>query len=104
MILVTTAIRWDGTASPEPVLLSALEKGDSRKKGKKGDSILNGLRLAPLRAPPGGPRLTALCTTLVNGCLFAAYLEYQRNGQGIDVVFKVNQVMWFLLGQRDLWQ
>jgi hypothetical protein len=37
VILVTTAIRWDGTASPEPVLLSALEKGDSRKKGKKGD-------------------------------------------------------------------
>jgi len=41
----------------------------------------------------GGPCLSALRTALVKSCLYAAYLEYQRNGQGIDVVFEVNQVM-----------
>lgn len=42
---------------------------------------------------PGGECLAALRTGIVKNCLHAAYLEYHWNGQGIDVVFEVNQVL-----------
>jgi len=34
-----------------------------------------------------------LRTGIVKNCLHAAHLEYQWNGQGIDAVFEVNQVL-----------
>ena len=40
-----------------------------------------------------GECLAAFCTTLLKNCLHAAYLEYNWNGQGIDAVFEVNQVI-----------
>ena len=40
-----------------------------------------------------GECLAAFRTTLLKNCLHAAYLEYNWNGQGIDAVFEVNQVM-----------
>jgi RES domain-containing protein len=42
---------------------------------------------------PGGECLAALRTGIVKNCLHAAYLEYHWNGQGIDAVFEVNQVL-----------
>ena len=42
---------------------------------------------------PGGQCLAALRTALVKNCLHAAYLEYQWNGQGIDAVFEVSQLI-----------
>jgi len=42
---------------------------------------------------PGGQCLAALRTALVKNCLYAAYLEYPRNGQAIGAVFEVNRVM-----------
>lgn len=41
----------------------------------------------------GGECLAALRTGIVKNCLHAAYLEYHWNGQGIDAVFEVNQVL-----------
>ena len=41
----------------------------------------------------GGECLAAFRTTLLKNCLHAAYLEYNWNGQGIDAVFEVNQVL-----------
>ncbi len=49
--------------------------------------------LYPSVRHPGGQCLAAFRTTLVKNCLHAAYLEYQWNGQGIDAVFEVSQVM-----------
>lgn len=40
-----------------------------------------------------GQCLAAFRTALVKGCLHAAYLEYQWNGEGIEAVFEVNRVM-----------
>jgi len=34
-----------------------------------------------------------LRTGLLKNCAHAAYLEYHWNGQGIDAVFEVNQVL-----------
>ncbi|MHB1075875.1 RES family NAD+ phosphorylase [Thiobacillus sp.] len=42
---------------------------------------------------PGGQCLAALRTALVKNCLHAAYLEYQWNGQGIDAVFEVSELI-----------
>ncbi len=42
---------------------------------------------------PGGECLAALRTGIVKNCLHAAYLEYHWNGQGIEAVFEVNQVL-----------
>lgn len=42
---------------------------------------------------PGGECLAALRTGIVKNCLHAAYLEYQWNGEGIDAVFEVSQVL-----------
>jgi hypothetical protein len=42
---------------------------------------------------PGGQCLAALRTALVKNCLHAAYLEYQWNGEGIEAVFEVSQLM-----------
>ncbi|MEW6119552.1 MAG: RES family NAD+ phosphorylase [Pseudomonadota bacterium] len=42
---------------------------------------------------PGGQCLAAFRTALVKNCLHAAYLEYQWNGEGIEAVFEVNQVL-----------
>jgi hypothetical protein len=42
---------------------------------------------------PGGQCLAALRTSLVKNCLHAAYLEYNWNGQGIDAVFEVSQLL-----------
>lgn len=42
---------------------------------------------------PDGQCLAALRTALVKSCLHAAYLEYQWNGQGIDAVFEVSQLI-----------
>ena len=49
--------------------------------------------LYPSVRHPAGECLAALRTTLLKNCLHAAYLEYNWNGQGIDAVFEVNQVM-----------
>lgn len=40
-----------------------------------------------------GQCLAAFRTALVKGCLHAAYLEYQWNGEAIEAVFEVNRVM-----------
>jgi hypothetical protein len=42
---------------------------------------------------PGGECLAALRTGIVKNCLHAAYLEYHWNGQGIDAVFEVSQLL-----------
>ncbi|MBI1282785.1 MAG: RES domain-containing protein [Thiobacillus sp.] len=42
---------------------------------------------------PGGECLAAFRTVLLKSCLHAATLEYNWNGQGIDAVFEVNQVL-----------
>jgi hypothetical protein len=42
---------------------------------------------------PGGECLAALRTGIVKNCLHAAYLEYHWNGQGIEAVFEVSQVL-----------
>ena len=39
------------------------------------------------------PKVAALRTGIVKDCLHAAYLEYHWNGQGIEAVFEVNQVL-----------
>ncbi len=49
--------------------------------------------LYPSVRHPGGQCLAALRTALVKNCLHAAYLEYRWNGQGIDAVFEVSQVL-----------
>ena len=49
--------------------------------------------LYPSVRHPGGECLAALRTGIVKNCLHAAYLEYHWNGQGIDAVFEVNQVL-----------
>ena len=49
--------------------------------------------LYPSVRHPGGECLAAFRTTLLKNCLHAAYLEYHWNGQGIDAVFEVNQVL-----------
>ena len=49
--------------------------------------------LYPSVRHPGGECLAAFRTTLLKNCLHAAYLEYNWNGQDIDAVFEVNQVM-----------
>jgi hypothetical protein len=42
---------------------------------------------------PGGECLAALRTGIVKNCLHAAYLEYHWNGERIEAVFEVNQVV-----------
>jgi hypothetical protein len=42
---------------------------------------------------PGGECLAALRTGIVKNCLHAAYLEYHWNGQGIEAVFEVAQLL-----------
>ncbi len=42
---------------------------------------------------PGGECLAALRTCIVKNCLHAAYLEYHWNGEGIEAVFEVAQVL-----------
>ena len=42
---------------------------------------------------PGGECLAALRTGIVKNCLHAAYLEYHWNGQGIEAVFEVSQLL-----------
>jgi len=49
--------------------------------------------LYPSVRHPGGECLAAFRTTLLKNCVHAAYLEYNWNGQGIDAVFEVNQVL-----------
>lgn len=49
--------------------------------------------LYPSVRHPGGECLAALRTTLLKNCLHTATLEYNWNGQGIDAVFEVNQVL-----------
>jgi len=49
--------------------------------------------LYPSVRHPGVECLAALRTTLLKYCQHAAYLEYNWNGQGIDAVFEVNQVL-----------
>ena len=49
--------------------------------------------LYPSVRHPGGECLAAFRTTLLKNCLHATYLEYNWNGQGIDAVFEVNQVL-----------
>jgi hypothetical protein len=49
--------------------------------------------LYPSVRHPGGECLAALRTGIVKNCLHAAYLEYHWNGQGIDAVFEVSQLL-----------
>ena len=49
--------------------------------------------LYPSVRHPSGECLAAFSTALLKNCLHAAYLEYNWNGQGIDAVFEVNQVL-----------
>lgn len=49
--------------------------------------------LYPSVRHPGGECLAALRTGIVKNCLHAGYLEYQWNGEGIEAVFEVNQVL-----------
>ena len=49
--------------------------------------------LYPSVRHPDGECLAALRTGLLKNCAHAAYLEYHWNGQGIDAVFEVNQVV-----------
>ncbi len=49
--------------------------------------------LYPSVRQPGGEALAALRTGILKNCLHAAYLEYQWNGQAIDAVFEVAQLM-----------
>ncbi|MHB1354173.1 MAG: RES family NAD+ phosphorylase [Thiobacillus sp.] len=42
---------------------------------------------------PGGECLAALRTRIVKNCLHTAYLEYNWNGEGIDWVFEVSQLL-----------
>jgi hypothetical protein len=42
---------------------------------------------------PGGECLAALRTGIVKNCLHAAYLEYHWNGQGIEAVLEVSQLL-----------
>ena len=49
--------------------------------------------LYPSVRHPGGECLAALRTGILKNCLHAAYLEYHWNGQGIEAVFEVNQVL-----------
>lgn len=42
---------------------------------------------------PGGECLAALRTRIVKNCLHAAYLEYHWNGEGIEAVFEVSQLL-----------
>jgi len=49
--------------------------------------------LYPSVRHPGGECLAALRTGIVKNCLHAAYLEYHWNGQGIEAVFEVSQLV-----------
>lgn len=49
--------------------------------------------LYPSVRHPGGECLAALRTAILKNCTHAAYLEYDWNGQNIDMVFEVNQVL-----------
>ena len=49
--------------------------------------------LYPSVRHPSGECLAALSTALLKNCLHAAYLEYNWNGQGIDAVFEVSQLL-----------
>jgi hypothetical protein len=40
----------------------------------------------------GGECLAALRTSIVRACHHAAYLEYNWNGQAVDIVFELNRV------------
>lgn len=42
---------------------------------------------------PSGVCLAAFSTRLLKNCVHAAYLEYNWNGQGIDAVFEVSQLL-----------
>jgi len=49
--------------------------------------------LYPSVRHPGGECLAAFRTSLLKNCAHAAYLEYHWNGQGIDAVFEVSQLL-----------
>ena len=49
--------------------------------------------LYPSVRHPRGQCLAALRTALLKNCLHAAYLEYTWNGEDIDAVFEVSQLM-----------
>jgi RES domain-containing protein len=49
--------------------------------------------LYPSVRHPGGECLAGFRTGILRNCLHAAYLEYYWNGQGIDAVFEVAQLL-----------
>jgi hypothetical protein len=49
--------------------------------------------LYPSVRHPGGECLAAFRTSLLKNCAHAAYLEYHWNGQGIDALFEVSQLL-----------
>ena len=77
----------------EPRIVDPDDYGYSQAIGRtlRAEGV-NGM-LYPSVRHPGGQCLAALRTTLLKNCLHAAYLEYHWNGQGIDAVFEVNQVL-----------
>ncbi|MHB8939542.1 MAG: RES family NAD+ phosphorylase [Thiobacillus sp.] len=49
--------------------------------------------LYPSVRHPSGECLAAFSTAFLKNCLHAAYLEYNWNGQAIDAVFEVSQLL-----------
>ncbi|MHB1054174.1 MAG: RES family NAD+ phosphorylase [Thiobacillus sp.] len=77
----------------DPRIVDPDDYGHAQGIGRKLRS--DGVRgiLYPSVRHPSGECLAAFSTALLKNCLHAAYLEYNWNGQGIDAVFEVSQLL-----------
>ena len=81
------------TSRAEPRIVDPDDYGYSQAIGRTLRAAgVNGM-LYPSVRHPGGQCLAALRTGILKNCLHAAYLEYHWNGQGIDAVFEVSQLL-----------
>ena len=78
---------------PDPGIVDPLDYSHAQSLGRQLHAAGSQGILYPSVRRPGGTCLAALRTGIVRDCLHAAYLEYHWNGQAVDAVYEMSQLV-----------
>jgi len=81
-----------GEPAPDPAVLSPDDYAAGQALGRAARAAGTPGIAYPSVRDAGGECLAALRTTILRACHHAAYLEYNWNGEHIDMVFELNRV------------
>ena len=87
------AVDLRAAALADPGIVDPLDYSHAQSLGRQLHAAGSQGILYPSVRRPGGTCLAALRTGIVRDCLHAAYLEYHWNGQAVDAVYEMSQLV-----------